>query len=192
MITTSFKNDSIRIIKHAFSNEECDSIIKLAIENYNACDGTIYQGKVDLEQRRSKVRYIPKTDEKFKFVFDRLWSILYDVKLDMGILQLNTIQVAEYNSEYSGMFNKHKDTHSPNVLHRRISGVVQLTDRKQYKGGELKLYARKIPESNELDEKGTIILFPSLMFHSVTPVTQGNRYSLACWFEGERYKGLVA
>ena len=33
--------------------------------------------------------------------------------------------------------------------------------------------------------QGSIIVFPSYMYHQVTPVTKGNRYSLVLWALGE-------
>ena len=40
---------------------------------------------------------------------------------------------------------------------------------------------REIPE---LKKKGTVIVFPSSMWHKVEPVTKGKRYSLVAWAEG--------
>ena len=37
---------------------------------------------------------------------------------------------------------------------------------------------------SEIKNKGTIIVFPSVLLHTVTPVTKGTRHSLVQWFSG--------
>ena len=39
-----------------------------------------------------------------------------------------------------------------------------------------------------MKNKGSIIVFPSFIFHRVTPVTKGIRYSLVNWNVGQPYK----
>ena len=36
-------------------------------------------------------------------------------------------------------------------------------------------------------QKGTLIVFPSFMWHKVSPVTKGSRYSLVMWSLGKPY-----
>jgi PKHD-type hydroxylase len=38
------------------------------------------------------------------------------------------------------------------------------------------------------DKTGTVIVFPSDIWHRVIPITKGVRYSLAVWFMGPPYK----
>ena len=37
-------------------------------------------------------------------------------------------------------------------------------------------------------EKGAVVVFPSHIWHRVTPVTKGTRYSLVVWFLGKPFK----
>ena len=39
----------------------------------------------------------------------------------------------------------------------------------------------------EFRKKGSIIVFPSFIYHRVTPVTEGTRYSLVTWNLGYPY-----
>ena len=39
-----------------------------------------------------------------------------------------------------------------------------------------------------MKKQGTIINFPSFVFHRVTPVTKGIRYSLVVWHTGPKLK----
>ena len=38
------------------------------------------------------------------------------------------------------------------------------------------------------DTKGTVICFPSFVWHRVKPVTKGTRYSMPTWYLGDPFK----
>ena len=77
-----------------------------------------------------------------------------------------------------------------------MSNVVQLTDPKEYEGGELEFdfrqndpdKKRKPKIAKEIAPKGSIIVFPSFVWHRVKPVTKGLRYSLVNWNLGWPFK----
>ena len=81
---------------------------------------------------------------------------------------------------------------------RKLSMTLQLTDGSEYKGGELefdfKQYApalrdeaKHLIKCTEIMKKGSIVVFPSYLWHRVKPVTKGTRYSLVCWHRGKSY-----
>ena len=39
-------------------------------------------------------------------------------------------------------------------------------------------------DQNKMRQKGTILVFPSFLYHRVTEVTEGERFSLVGWYEG--------
>jgi PKHD-type hydroxylase len=70
---------------------------------------------------------------------------------------------------------------------RKLSFVIQLSDPKDYKGGELQIHLSDTPEVMK-KEQGTLIAFPSYILHEVTPITKGKRYSLVGWITGKPFK----
>jgi PKHD-type hydroxylase len=70
---------------------------------------------------------------------------------------------------------------------RKLSIVVQLTDPKDYKGGELQLFEGGDPIVIT-KQQGMVTLFPSYMLHQVTPVTKGMRHTLVAWIGGKNFK----
>ena len=76
---------------------------------------------------------------------------------------------------------------------RKLSVTCQLTDESEYVGGELEFQFRNkdnptlTVEATEAKKKGTIIVFPSHIWHRVKPVTSGNRYSLVIWSLGKPF-----
>jgi PKHD-type hydroxylase len=77
---------------------------------------------------------------------------------------------------------------------RKLSVSCQLTDSSEYEGGELEFQPRNtedpglIVPCNEARKKGSIIVFPSHVYHRVKPVTKGTRYSLVIWNLGLPFK----
>jgi PKHD-type hydroxylase len=76
---------------------------------------------------------------------------------------------------------------------RKLSISVQLSDCSEYEGGELEFQPRDVQDPNhtiactEAQTKGSIIIFPSYVWHRVKPVTKGTRYSLVIWNLGRPY-----
>ena len=76
---------------------------------------------------------------------------------------------------------------------RKISVSCSLNDSKKYKGGKLQfdsstpLKKENIITCEEILPKGSIVVFPSFIWHRVTPVTRGTRQSLVLWNLGKPY-----
>jgi PKHD-type hydroxylase len=76
---------------------------------------------------------------------------------------------------------------------RKLSVTVSLSDPKTYKGGNLKFdlgphQKKRYHICKEIRPRGSVIVFPSHIYHQVTPVTQGTRYSLVAWNLGKPFK----
>ena len=70
-----------------------------------------------------------------------------------------------------------------------MSVTVSLSDPKDYKGGELEFdfrnkdpkEKRNVVRCTEILPKGSLVVFPSFVWHRVCPVKKGSRYSLVIW-----------
>ena len=82
---------------------------------------------------------------------------------------------------------------------RKLSVTCQLTDGSEYTGGELEFDFRNydphmrdefkhLKQAKEILPKGSIIVFPSFLWHRVKPVMKGTRYSLVLWNLGYPFK----
>ena len=79
---------------------------------------------------------------------------------------------------------------------RKLSVTVSLSDPKDYKGGELEFDFRNtdpdkkpnIRKCTEILPKGSLVVFPSFVWHRVCPVTSGERNSLVIWNLGYPFK----
>jgi PKHD-type hydroxylase len=114
-----------------------------------------------------------------------------DDYFDFHLSKIEYMQLAEYDSAYQGEYKKHHDVFWMNndpKYHRKISAVVQLTDPSTYEGGNFEVFADQKPNAEELRTQGTAIFIPSFLNHQATQVTSGVRYSLACWFDGPKWR----
>jgi len=109
-----------------------------------------------------------------------------ECKWDYETNQFEAIQFAEYG------IGQHYKWHTDNFLlsgkeiDRKITVVCLLSDPSDFEGGilQLRLYKEYTPTL----KKGSIIAFPSIIDHQVTPVTKGKRYTATMWLSGPRFK----
>ena len=79
---------------------------------------------------------------------------------------------------------------------RKLSVTVTLSNPKEYKGGELEFDFRNndpdkksnIRKCTEILPKGSLVVFPSFVWHRVCPVKSGERNSLVIWNLGYPFK----
>tara|TARA_R110000803_G_scaffold75287_1_gene139634 strand:+ start:22 stop:615 length:594 start_codon:yes stop_codon:yes gene_type:complete len=99
------------------------------------------------------------------------------------------LQYSEYYGDQKGVFNWHFDL-SPTYPTRKLTLILQLSPPDEYEGGELQL--KKYNEEDgiySIEKKlGKIIVFPSYLYHRVTPVTKGTRKSLVLWVGGAPFR----
>ncbi len=77
---------------------------------------------------------------------------------------------------------------------RKLSVTVSLSDPANYDGGNLKFdfgphgEKERFYTCEEIRPRGSVIIFPSHIYHQVTPVTRGTRYSLVAWNLGKPFR----
>jgi PKHD-type hydroxylase len=99
------------------------------------------------------------------------------------------MQVADYTK------GQHFDWH-PDLIpfsgptDRKVSVVCLMSDPADYEGGEFKI--RDYREETQVHavplQKGTVIAFPSAVWHTVTPVVRGVRRSTTLWLTGPCFR----
>ena len=85
---------------------------------------------------------------------------------------------------------------------RKLSVTISLSDESDYEGGEFEFdFRNQDKHDNEhlkledrfrsvpqIKPKGSIVVFPSFVWHRVKPITSGTRYSLVLWNIGKPFR----
>ena len=123
------------------------------------------------------------------------WNFQWDVSESCQFTKYKLNQYYGWHCDSWGVpYNEPKDINLHNKI-RKLSVTVSLTDPKDYIGGELE-FARSNNEPGkkiattvctEIIPRGSIVVFPSFLWHRVNKVTQGVRHSLVMWSCGKPY-----
>jgi len=171
---------------NAFTKEECERIIELG--NSKTQKQALTRGGDVSKIRKSEIAWLYPSDD-LDWAYRRLTDIITNLnerffKFDLfGATE--GFQFTKYMAP-GGKYGQHIDSEQGTLV-RKLSFTLQLSDPKDYKGGDLCLYFRDKPEVMK-KEQGYVALFPSYVLHEVKPVTQGTRYSLVSWITGKPFK----
>jgi PKHD-type hydroxylase len=178
-----------------FTPEQCNKIIDLGLKKpHQEATLGVDGNTVDNNWRKSKIRFIQSNESEFEFLFDAIWKIGIQANrewFNFHVTNLSYIQLAEYDSSYQGEYKKHHDVFwiNKDSYHRKLTCVIQLSDPNDYEGGDFEMYdLNQYPNKDEIRQQGTAIFLPSFIPHAAHPVTKGTRYSLAVWFEGNKWQ----
>ena len=116
------------------------------------------------------------------------------------LCQFTKYKLNQYYDWHCDSWNKPYEQEGPQKGKiRKLSMTCQLTDGSEYEGGELEFdyrnydphmrnEAKHLKQVKEILSKGSIIVFPSFVWHRVKPVTKGTRYSIVMWNLGYPFK----
>lgn len=118
------------------------------------------------------------------------WNFEWDFSESIQFTKYFKGQFYEWHMDSFDEVIKNKDINH-NGKNRKLSVTCNLSNEKDYEGGELQfchIKKGKIKIDTLKMGKGSIIVFPSYVWHRVKPVTRGKRYSLVVWNLGQPFK----
>jgi len=202
--------------REALTPRFCDEIIKYGKSQQEQLALTggqtnkVNQGKplddkdiLDLKKKRDSNivwlndRWIYKEIQPFVHQANRLagWNFNWDFSESCQFTKYKLNQHYDWHCDsweapYANPDNK--DTHGKI---RKLSVTCSLSNPEDYEGGELEFDFRNmdpdkqsIRKCAEIKPRGSIVVFPSFVWHRVKPVTKGTRYSLVIWNLGYPFK----
>lgn len=181
--------------KNHFTKDKCLEIQQQAmlVPDQPATVGYNNGFNVNHQIRKSRIRWIKKEGFWIEIYeeLEKMTKKSNDDWFDVRYNYLPPLQFTEYDSAYEGEYKMHQDVMWPSKgdTERKISFVIQISDPEQYQGGDLQFHhVSAVPDPVEIKSQGTVIFFPSLVHHQLTPVTRGVRYSLVGWWEGPNWR----
>lgn len=178
-----------------FSPRTCQNLVSQATERLQpkrAVVGFGADAAVKNNIRQSTIRWIPNATP-FDQIWNRMVQLFHEANnshFGFDINLLSEVQFTEYHAEEQGYYKWHEDIDwldTASFSHRKLSMVVQLSDPRDYEGGELQI-KKNTPPQQRLRRQGTVVVFPSFLEHQVTPISKGKRYSLVAWIHGPRFR----
>jgi PKHD-type hydroxylase len=125
------------------------------------------------------------------------WNFQWDFSESCQFTKYNKGQYYDWHSDsWAQPYHKPNDPNSNGKI-RKLSVTVSLSEgKKDYTGGELEFNFRdqdpdkkqNIRKCTEILPKGSLVVFPSDVWHRVCPVKKGSRYSLVIWNLGWPFK----
>ena len=179
-------------------------------ENKDAykADGTMKKGALKNLQKKRKSEIVWVNDQ---WIYKEIHPFIHEANKTAGwnfdwdfseSCQFTKYGVGQHYGWHCDSWDKPYD--KPNDLNshgkiRKLSVTVSLSDPSEYEGGNLEFDFRnqvdwernkksKIKECTEIRPRGSIIVFPSFVWHRVNPVTRGTRYSLVIWNLGKPFR----
>ena len=198
--------------KKAIPDHVCDDIIKYGLQTREQLALTGGFGNQKLNQQQVK-DLKKKRDSNIVWIAEnwiykelhpyiRLansnagWGFEWDHSEACQFTKYNKGQYYDWHCDsWEGAYNKPNDPNTHGKI-RKLSVTLSLSDEKDYKGGELEFDLRNMdPDKKrntmickEIRPKGSMVVFPSFVWHRVKPVTKGSRYSLVIWNLGRPFK----
>jgi len=168
------------------SDDVCDLIIKEGLR-LRAAEASINTGNdQDKDLRQGLISFFPEDCWIEKLVIDYTGAANIEAEWKFNVTGKERLQFANYHK--GAFYDWHRDCHIDGDLYRKLSVTVQLSDPKDYEGGELQFKnywgTMELTSPDDMLKRGTVIVFPSSILHRVTPVTRGTRYSLVQWYNG--------
>ena len=192
----------VYIFPRAVKPDVCDQIVKDCKDNILEKAVVVNHDKSsrdDPEVRKTSVHFINDKDNK---VNGLAWHFLREankIRFNYDLEYFQSIQFAEYKD--GGFYGWHQDNTGANEANevRKLSLTLVLSNPDTFEGGELQFYNGDRPledmgvitkeqATNDIKAQGTAVVFDSLDWHRVTPVTKGIRHSIVCWTIGPNFR----
>ena len=179
----------------------CDKIIKLGKKQIlkQATIGSSDKNHLK-KTRKSKVAFIND-----KWLYELLtpflaqanqhskWNYEYDWCENFQFTEYKKGQFYDWHCDsYEEPYNDPENPNEHGKI-RKLSMTISLSDESEYKGGDLEFDLRNNEDKpkkilcTEIKPKGSVVVFPSFIWHRIKPVTKGVRHSLVCWNLGRPF-----
>ena len=138
-------------------------------------------------------------DPKFKWLYDMLWPLAIEANDQLFHFDIDIVTDPIHYVIYptpttpqtpdGGHLGWHIDNGAHQVNKRKLAMTVQLSDPKDYDGGDFEIWFGGSEKPTVVPrEKGDVIIFPTFNMHRVTPITRGERRCLVFWTGGRPFR----
>jgi len=181
-------NNQFCSILHAqfFDNKQCDAIVNNLVEEL-WLQGETVGGGINKKVRNVEQQVLPINDKGWPLtrileLAQQANNARFKFQLS-GFLDIDAPMVMKYGK--GGHYDWHTDLGNK-VCHRKLSFSLQLSDPKDYEGGDIEWIGSNV-DKEAIRQKGVITVYPSFLPHRITKVTKGTRYAIVGWIHGPTF-----
>ena len=191
------------LIKYGKSQQEQLALTGVQTDKVNKGKPLDDKDIIDLKKKRDSNivwlsdRWIYKEIQPFIHQANRLagWNFDWDFSESCQFTKYKLNQFYDWHCDSWEAPYANPDNPDTNGKIRKLSVTCSLSNPEDYEGGELEFDFRNMdPDKKsvrkcaEIKPRGSIVVFPSHVWHRVKPVTKGTRYSLVIWNLGYPFK----
>jgi PKHD-type hydroxylase len=191
------------LIKYGISQQEQLALTGGQTNKVNKGEKLNDDDIIDLKKKRDSNivwlsdRWIFKEIQPFIHQANRLagWDFQWDFSEACQFTKYKLNQHYDWHCDSWESAYANKDNPDTFGKIRKLSVTCSLSAPEDYEGGELEFDFRNtdpdkpaIRKCAEIKPRGSIVVFPSHVWHRVKPVTKGTRYSLVIWNLGYPFK----
>jgi PKHD-type hydroxylase len=170
-----FSPDECKIISHTMQTTESDGTDEPA-------DNVEKTAKVNVVNWPSVKHLLWRMEDAGDYINQRVFGF--------DLYKLTTQDYANHNiysSDVQGKYDWHRDGMMDEIFDIKLTVIANISS-KSYTGGTFELFLNGPREIEELNEPGSLLIFPSYIYHRVTPVTSGERETVSLWLHGPNFR----
>ena len=171
-----YTKEECQILNELIQEQLDPSVIDIKAEGVSKTStvGSFALGKLKTELEKFNQTIISINRNNFGFdVFETC---------DLEFLNYNT-----YSSENNGQYDWHSDKVLNECYDIKLTAILNIgTD--EYEGGNFEMFLNTPTVIEEISTPGSMLVFPSFLYHRVTPVTKGKRKTISRWVNGPTIK----
>jgi PKHD-type hydroxylase len=191
------------LIKYGISQQEQLALTGGQTDKVNKGENLNDEDIIDLKKKRDSNivwlsdRWIYKEIQPFIHQANRLagWNFDWSFSESCQFTKYKLNQHYDWHCDSWEAPYANKDNPDTFGKIRKLSVTCSLSAPEDYEGGELEFDFRNtdpdkqsVRKCAEIKPRGSIVVFPSHVWHRVKPVTKGTRYSLVIWNLGYPFK----
>ena len=193
------------VFENFLSEDECDYLVKLYQQGQPVTGGYVHNKETssikDKDVFNCNLIKLPMDNS----INNKTWHLIEDFAEEHEFFINDMVGGYIMKYEKSGKFVWHTDGYYPTDV---LSMSIQLSHPQDYDGGEFQFGRHKNGDAQQQATEaydnykenqdnispimtlsqniGTACIYNSFLYHRVTPVTGGVRYSMTNWFHGEK------
>jgi len=181
-----------KVYDKAIGKNNCNNIIKY-LKELNFDSSTVAGDESDIldeEKRQSQVAFL--NSKELVDIFSLYAGFAKDEcgwNYNLTGYEIPQVSIYHKNDKYTWHHDMLPDE---NGLVRKLSVCITLNE--NFKGGDFQIQKLVSPVEKkryetikEMRNAGSVVVFPSFMWHQITPVKYGSRYSIVCWYNGPQF-----